>query len=360
MSNVTAPARPPAPPDQPRRSSVLVQLARRREPPLVVVTLAIFLITTGLKPSFGSGGNISFLLADAMPLAILAVGQTVVCLVRGIDLSVAPTLGIAAVATGFLAQDYQSSVLLMLPLALAIGLGLGLVNGLFVTYARIPPIIATLGTFTVYGGVQELICNTRTVVTVPSSYVTLGNRNLVGDIPYLLIPGVVVTAAMALILWRTKWGRAIYAVGNNAEAAFRAGIRANAVLISAYAVCGALAGLAGLAFLVHYDSAGYTTGSETNLQLTSIAAALIGGTTLLGGKGGVVGSFLAALFLEVVTEAVIVAGIPFVWQYAAVGVLLLAAILIDAYQSSGRRSLRGAIGELMTRGRGLRPEGRTS
>jgi ribose/xylose/arabinose/galactoside ABC-type transport system permease subunit len=278
-------------------------------------------------------------------------------LVRGIDESVAPIFGIAAVSTGFLAQDYHSSVVLMLPLALAIGGGLGIVNGLFVTYARIPPIITTLGTFTVYGGIQELICNTRTVVTVPSSYVTLGNRNLVGDIPYMLIPGLVITAVVALILWRTKWGRSLYAVGNNAEAAFRAGIRVNAVLISAYAVCGMLAGLGGLAFLVHIDSAGYTTGTEININLTSIAAALIGGTTLLGGRGGVIGGFLAALFLEVVTEAVIVAGIPFVWQYAAVGVLLLAAILIDAFQNRGHHSLRGALAQRITSGRGLTAEG---
>jgi ribose/xylose/arabinose/galactoside ABC-type transport system permease subunit len=193
---------------------------------------------------------------------------------------------------------------------------------------------------------------------VPSSYATLGNRNLVGDIPYMLIPGLAITAVVALILWRTKWGRSIYAVGNNAEAAFRAGIRVNAVLISAYAVCGLLAGLGGLAFLVHIDSAGYTTGTEININLTSIAAALIGGTTLLGGRGGVIGGFLAALFLEVVTEAVIVAGVPFVWQYAAVGVLLLAAILIDAFQNRGR-SLRGALAEMVTRGRGLTPEGGT-
>ena len=336
----------------PRRSSALAQFARRREPLVVVVTLAVFLVTTALKPSFGAGGNISFLLADAMPLAILAVGQTVVCLVRGIDLSVAPTLGIAAVATGFLAQDYGSSVALMLPLALAIGLGLGIVNGLFVAYARIPPIIATLGTFTVYGGIQELICNTRTVVTVPLSYNTLGNRNLFGDIPYLLVPGLLVTCVMAVILWRTKWGRAVYAVGNNAEAAYRAGIRVNAVLISAYAVCGLLAGLAGLAFLVHYGNAGYTSGSDTNVQLTSIAAALIGGTTLLGGRGGVIGSFLAALFLEVTSEAVIASGIPFAWTYAATGVLLLAAILIDAYQNS-ELSMRHALVELLRGGRGL-------
>ena len=338
-----------------RRPSALAGVTRRREPLLVVVTIVVFVITSVLQPAFGSGGNISFLLADAMPLAIVAVGQTIVMLVRGIDVSVAPIFGIAAVSTGFLAQDYQSSVLLMLPLALGIGIGLGIVNGLFVAYARIPPIITTLGTFTVYGGIQELICNTRTVVTVPSSYVTLGNRNLFGDIPYMLVPGLIVTAVMALVLWRTKWGRSLYAVGNNADAAFRAGIRVNAVLVSAYAVCGMLAGLGGLAFLVHIDSAGYTTGTEININLTSIAAALIGGTTLLGGKGGVIGGFLAALFLEVVTEAVIVAGIPPVWEYAAVGVLLLAAILIDAFQNRGR-SLRGALTERIAGGRGLPAE----
>jgi ribose/xylose/arabinose/galactoside ABC-type transport system permease subunit len=358
VSDVAAPAGRPAPAKEARRSSALAQFARRREPLLVVVTIAVFLITTALEPGFGSNGSISFLLADAMPLAIVAVGQTIVMLVRGIDVSVAPIFGIAAVSTGFLAQDYHSSVILMLPLALGIGIGLGVVNGLFVAYARIPPIITTLGTFTVYGGVQELICNTRTVVTVPSSYVTLGNRNLVGDIPYMLIPGLFVTALMALILWRTKWGRSLYAVGNNAEAAFRAGIRVNAVLISAYAVCGMFAGLGGLAYLVHIDSAGYTTGTEININLTAIAAALVGGATLLGGKGGVIGPFLAALFIEVIEQAVIVAGIAFSWQYAAVGVLLLAAILIDAFQNRGR-TLRGTLAELVTRGRRLTPEGGT-
>jgi ribose/xylose/arabinose/galactoside ABC-type transport system permease subunit len=359
MSDVAAPLGPSSPARAARRSSAFASLARRREPLLVVLTIAIFLITTALKPAFGSRGNISFLLADAMPLAIVAVGQTIAMLVRGIDVSVSGIFGIAAVSTGFLAQDHHASVVLMVPLAAAIGIGLGFVNGLFVTYARIPPIIATLGTFTVYGGIQQLICGTSFVYMLPQSYVHLGNRDLVRGIPYMLIPGLLITAVMALILWRTKWGRSIYAVGNNAEAAFRAGIRVNAVLVSAYTVCGMLAALGGLAFLVHIDSAGYTTGTEINENLMSIAAALIGGTTLLGGKGGVIGSFLAALFIEVVNEAVIVAGIPFVWTYAATGVLLLAAILIDAYQNSGR-SLRGTLTELMTRGRALAEQGGTS
>jgi ribose/xylose/arabinose/galactoside ABC-type transport system permease subunit len=344
-----------------QRLSALRRLLGQRELLLVALTLAVFLVTFAVNSGFGTSGNISFLLADAMPLAILAVGQTIVCLVRGIDLSVAGILGVAAVSTGFLAQDHNASVWLMLPLALAIGICLGMINGLFVVFARIPPIIVTLGTLIIYQGIQLLICGSRTVVTVPTSYITLGNRNLFSDIPYMLVPGLVVTVVMAILLRRTSWGRSLYAVGSNADAAFRAGIRVNAVLVSAYAVCGMLAGLGGLAFLVHYDSANGQSGIETNIQLWSIAAVLIGGTTLTGGRGGVVGSFIAALFLEVTIEAVIVLGVPQVWDSAAVGILLLAAILVDRYQTSGislrkvlaaPRSRRTAVGHgRITRGR---------
>lgn len=331
----------------PLRHAGLRRLLGQRELLLVALTLAVFLVTFAVNSGFGQSSEISFLLADAMPLAILAVGQTVVCLVRGIDLSVASVLGVAAVSTGFLAQDHNASVWLMLPLALAIGIVLGLVNGLFIVFARIPPIIVTLGTLIIYQGIQLLICGSQTVVTVPNEYITLGNRNLFSDIPYMLIPGLVVTVIMAVTLRRSSWGRSLYAVGSNAEAAFRAGIRVNAVLISAYVVCGMLAGLGGLAFLVHYDSANGQSGIETNIQLWSIAAVLIGGTTLTGGRGGVVGSFLGALFLEVTIQAVIVLGVPQVWDSAAVGVLLLAAILVDRYQNGGvslRQVLAGATG----------------
>ena len=325
-----------------QRYSALRRLMRRRELLLVVLTLAIFFITYLDNRGFGENGYISFMLADAMPLAILAVGQTIVCLVRGIDLSVAGVLGIVAVSTGFLAQDDGSSVWLMLPLALGLGIGLGLVNGLFVVFARIPPIIVTLGTLVVYQGVQTLIAGNGTASTLPPTYARIGNGDFLPELPYMLIPGVVVTVLVALALWRTAWGRSIYAVGSNAEAAFRAGIRVRLVLISAYTVCGMLAGLGGLAFLVHVGSADSQSGISTNINLYSIAAALIGGTALTGGRGGVVGSFIAALFLEVITQAVVILGVPQIWDAAAVGVLLLAAILLDRYQTSGY-SLREAL-----------------
>lgn len=338
-----------------QRTAQVRRFMRRREPPLVIVTLLVFGVTTLLKPGFGASNNVSFMLATAMPLAVLAVGQTVVCLVRGIDLSVAPVLGIAAVSTGFLAQDHGDSVWSMIPLAIGIGIGLGFVNGLFITYARIPPIIATLGTYTVYSGVQQLICNSATVVTLPTQYEAVGIHDFIAPIPWLVIPGIVVTVVMALILRRTKWGRSLYAFGNNADASYRAGIRVNFVQLSAYTVCGTLAGLGGLVYLCKYTSAGYVSGEDISIQLQSIACVLIGGTTLTGGKGGVVGSFIAAIFLTVVLEAVIVLKINFDWENAVVGVLLLAAILVDAYQNRQGASMRYSLGRMFL----SRPTART-
>jgi ribose/xylose/arabinose/galactoside ABC-type transport system permease subunit len=329
-----------------QRASQLRRFMRRREPPLVIVTLVVFGFTALLEPDFAAFSNISFMLATAMPLAVLAVGQTIVCLVRGIDLSVAPVMGIAAVSTGFLAQDHGDSVWSMIPLALGIGVGLGFVNGLFITYARIPPIIATLGTYTVFAGVQQLICNSSTVITLPAQYEAVGIHDFVAPIPWLVIPGIVVTVVMALTLRRTKWGRSLYAVGNNTDSAYRSGIRVNFVQLSAYTVCGTLAGLGGLVYLCKYTSAGYVSGEDISIQLQSIACVLIGGTTLTGGKGGVVGSFIAAIFLTVVLEAVIVWKINFDWQNAAVGVLLLAAILVDAYQNRQGGSMRESLSRI--------------
>ena len=344
MTGVAQPLAPTAAPGRPQGGLFAFgRFMRRREPLLVVLSLAVFFFTYALEPSFGQRGNISFLLADSMPLAVLAIGQTIVCLVRGIDLSVAPILGISCVSAGFYAQDYGTSIWPLIPLGVGIGFGLGLLNGLFVTYARIPPIVTTLGTLGIYGGLQELICGSSEINVVPPTYHTLGNGDFLPDVPYLLIVGVVVMVVMAFALWKTPWGRALYAIGNNIDAAFRAGIRVNLVLVSAYAVCGMLAGLAGLAWLVHIDYASSVTGSAESLQLWSIAAAMVGGVTLTGGKGGVIGALLAAIFLDVCTNATLVAGIPVIWNSASVGVLLIIAILID-YVQSGGYSLRQMFG----------------
>ncbi len=323
----------------------LSRLLAMRELQLVLVTVVIFAITTAHASTFISAGNISFLLADAMAVAVIAVGQTIVVLTRGIDLSVAPILGTAALAVGFLAQNHNLTPLEGLPLALAIGAAMGLGNGFMVALAGIPPIIATLGSLAIYSGVQAIVAHSQEVVTLPPAYFNLGNGDAINGIPYLALIGAGVAIAFALILWRTRFGRSIYAVGNNAEAARRAGINVSRVTVSSYVLCGALAGLGGLIFLAHVGSADSTTGTDSNIQLTAIAATLIGGTTLTGGKGGVIGSFLAAIFLEVALAALVEFRLNPIWEPAGVGVMILLAVLADP--TTGRPSLRSALRMLL-------------
>jgi len=318
-----------------------------RELQLVFVTLIVFVITTIHDSSFAAVGDISFLIADIMAVAIVAVGETLVVLTRGIDLSVAPILGTAALAVGFLAQNHGLTPLEGLPLVLAIGAVLGLGNGFLVAIAGIPPIIATLGTLAVYSGVQGIVANGNEVVTLPPSYFNLGNDQLLSGVPYVGVIGLGVTLLFALILWRTRFGRSIYAVGSNAEAARRAGINVKRVLISTYVLCGALAGLGGLVFLAHVGSADSTTGTDSNIQLTAIAATLIGGSTLTGGKGGVIGSYLAAIFLSVALAALVDVRLNPIWEPAGVGVMILIAIFAD--RSTGRPSIRSALAGMLER-----------
>lgn len=315
-------------------------LLRRREIQLVVAILGLFALCTALHPQFGVSSNIAFILADSVTIMVVATGQTIVVLGRGIDLSVSPILGITVVAIGFPAQDQNLNIWLALLFALLIGTGLGIGNGFLVSVIGIPPIIATLATLTIYGGWQFIICGNSSVVSIPANYSNFGNANLLPVIPWLLVVGISAVVASSLFLGRTITGRSIYAVGNNADAAFRAGIPVRRVLFSTYLICGFLTGLAGFLYLCQIGSATSTTGTDSNTNLMSIAAALIGGTTLLGGRGGPVGSALGAVFLSEALQAMISFRINELWDPAGVGVLILIAVVADRKGAPVRQLLR--------------------
>ncbi len=306
----------------------------------MVAILALFALCTALHPQFGVSSNIAFILADSVTIMIVATGQTIVVLGRGIDLSVSPVLGIAVIGIGFPAQDHNLNIWLALLFALLIGAGLGIGNGFLVSVVGIPPIIATLATLTIYGGWQFIICGGESVVNVPAAYSNFGNANLLPVVPWLLVVGVAAVAAAYVFLTRTITGRSIYAIGNNADAAFRAGIPVRRILFTTYVICGFLAGLAGFIYLCQIGSATSTTGSDSNTNLMSIAATLIGGTTLLGGRGGPVGSALGAVFLSEALQAMISFRINELWDPAGVGVLILIAVVADRKGAPVRQLFR--------------------
>ena len=319
----------------------------RREVQLVVVMVAIVAVSTQQNSDFFSSRVIANVFIAAMVTVFVSLGQTFVMLTKGIDLSVAPILGLSAVIVGFAAQNHNLNLWVGILLGAGVGIAFGIGNAILVSLFRLPPIIATLGTFSVYGGIQYMITNGSQVTMVPLQYTNYGiaTNTLVAGIPKILVAGVVATIVVALVLNHTVFGRSVYATGDDAEAAFRAGIPVRRVTFIAYVVCGLFAGLAGVVYLTRTGSADALTGTQTNENLNAIAAALLGGTALTGGRGGAVGAFLGSVFLSLTLSSMGIAfGIANEWQPAGIGVLILLAVVADP---RARRS--GVIASLRLR-----------
>ena len=300
----------------------------RREITLLVATIATILIVSVFRHNFLSAQNLRFMLLNSVVLSLLALGQTLVIASRGIDLSVAPVLGLTAVATGLLAQGSGLPLIAAFGLALLIGLVLGAINGLLVARLVIPPIITTLGTYSLYSGLIFIISNGTQVDSVPHAYSVLGNGVLA---PFLPVPIPVAILGLVLLLtWfmlgHTRFGRALLAVGNNSAAAYNAGIAVTSVQVRVYALSGVLAALSGLMFLCYTGSATVTTGTGDHMELQSIAVALIGGTAIAGGRASMVGTVLGSLFLSVVLTALVFVHVPPIWYSAGEGLMILVTV----------------------------------
>jgi len=322
-------------------------LLRRREILVTAVIVIVVAASTAAHPYFWASGNIAFIFADSVVIAFLALGESFVMIGRGIDLSVGAIMGLSAIIVGFQIQNHNMTLLPAVGLGLVVGLVFGLGNGLLVGWVRLPPIIATLGTLSVYSGLEFVITNGNQVDTIPSSITNLGSDTVLPGIPVILLLTLPFVLISAYVLRYTAFGRSIYAVGDDAEAAYRAGIGVQRTLFGTYLISGALSGLGGVAYLIYTSGASSTTGINDNL--TAIAAAIIGGTALTGGVGGAVGPFVGSVFLTVTLTAMSFAHVADVWQPAGVGVLVLLAVVYDSRarrpgHRAGRSGWRGWSG----------------
>ncbi len=315
-------------------------LLRRREILVSAVIVVVVAASTAAHPYFWASGNIAFIFADSVVITFLALGESFVMLGRGIDLSVGAIMGLSAIVVGFRIQDHGMTLLPAVALGAAVGLVLGLGNALLVGVVRLPPIIATLGTLSVYTGLEFVVTNGNQVDTIPSSITNLGSNTVLPGIPVILLLTLPFVLVSAWVLRYTSFGRSLYAVGDDAEAAYRAGIGVQRVLFSTYLISGLLSGLGGVAFLIYTSGASSTTGINDNL--TAIAAAIIGGTALTGGVGGAIGPFVGSVFLTVTLTAMSFAHVADVWQPAGVGVLVLLAVVYDSRAAARGGTLRRA------------------
>jgi ribose transport system permease protein len=289
--------------------------------------------------SFASSTNLRNIAVDAAVLLVLAVGSTYVIITAGIDLSVGSVLVFSGVVAAKLMEavggESTGVILLGLGAALGSGLGWGLFNGIVIAKLKVPALIVTLGSFGAALGFAQLITDGVDVRDVPFPLVeSVGTGRLFGEIPWLVVIAGGVALVFGVVLALTRFGRHTYAVGSNEEAARRAGINVDRHLIKVYALAGTLSGLAGFMSLARFATT--TIGGHSTDNLQAIAAVVIGGTSLFGGIGSVLGTVAGVFIPAVLENGFVILGVQPFWQEVAVGAVLILAVYLDQLRRRAR------------------------
>ena len=314
-----------------------MNILKQREP-LLAAMVVLLVVAVGLRtPVFLSAGSLANLVTDSTLLVMLALTQMLVIVTRGVDLSVASNLALSGMVAAMLGAHYPSLPLALIMLAaVAVGLGLGLVNGWLIGFLELPPIVVTLGTMSVYRGAVFVLSGGAWVSAhqMPANFIAFPLDRLLG-LPHLVWIAAATLALMAWIARSTRFGRDLYAIGNAPQCAGYIGIPSHRRLLGTYALSGAVAGLCGYLWVARYAVA-YTE-IAYGFEFTVIAACVIGGVSIGGGVGTVLGATLGALFLTVIGNALPVLQVSPFWQSALTGLVILVAVLINA-RGAGRRS----------------------
>jgi ribose transport system permease protein len=299
---------------------------------IVLILAGMIVAFSVLEPdSFSTVNNTRNLATNAAILLVVAVGMTFVIITAGIDLSVGSVLVFAGVVSAKAMNgmgDGAGVILVGLLVALAAGLGWGVLNGILITKARVPSLIVTLGTLGMALGLSLIITNGVDVREVPPRLVTgIGVGRAFGEIPWLVLIAAGVAVFFGVLLHATRFGRHTYAIGSNEEAARRAGIAVDRHLIAVYGISGLLAGLAGFLSLARFATT--TIGGHATDNLQAIAAVVLGGTSLFGGIGTVLGTVVGVFIPAVLQNGFVITGVEPFWRDVAVGAVLIAAVYLD-------------------------------
>jgi rhamnose transport system permease protein len=307
---------------------------------LVVVVLGVAL--TSLAPIFASEANLRNIALDSSLLLVLAAGVAVVVVTRNLDLSVGSAVGVTAMVIGVLGREFPQIPTALLPVAgIAVGVMIGLINGFAVAYLKISSIIFTLGMLSLLRGLVYWTSGSQQVDAneVRPELVLLSTNGPL-DVPWIVLLGVLATAAVWMFLNASRLGRSMYAVGSNPTAAKLRGLPTNRAIVSAFAISGLMSGVGGLIYISRYSFVQNTTG--VGLELTALAAVVIGGVSIFGGSGSVIGAAVGALMLTVISNGFAIINLSVYWRNAVFGLLIIAAISIEAIGRSDRRRRRRA------------------
>lgn len=323
------------------------------------VFLVILIGAFSTAPGFFSLDNFQAILANNSLLLVLALGQTFVIITGGIDLSTGWVMGLASVAASLVMRQYPLDANLTLVIVsgfltcVVIGLAAGYINGVVISKLKVPPFIATLGMYGIARGFGYILSGGPPVSVNQPGIGQFGNgfifyfhptagwslfntpagisgfelRNVVRILPYLIIYFIIALVVVHWVLSKTKFGQHVYAVGGSAMAALRAGIPVNRIITQVYMLSALMAGLAGFLYVMRYSGGVASAGDALNLN--SIAAIVVGGASLMGGEGTLIGTLVGTLIIAVIQNGLIILGIDPFYQYVAVGVIIIFAVLID-------------------------------
>jgi ribose/xylose/arabinose/galactoside ABC-type transport system permease subunit len=310
-----------------------------RELLLVALMLAIAAAVTVASPVFLTWGNLANLLRSNAVNGIMAMGMMLVIVTGNIDISIGSGIvvsgGVAAVLAQALPKDVNPlvGVLLCFLVSTATGVAIGLINGFFVSWLHIPSIIVTLSTMSILRGLICVITKGQWITGLPKWFITMANRNIGGVYIGVFIWGGVIFVTWALVNW-TNFGRKILATGGNPSAAERVGIRTRRIGLFVFAFIGATVGLAGVVFVSQTGMLDPMVGS--GYEMTLIAAVVIGGASLSGGRASILGTVLGMLLLSLIDNALVIAGLPVYFQKFVTGVLILLAVVASALRAANR------------------------
>lgn len=300
-------------------------LLKNRELSAFFAIVALFVVLVALNPAYFSLQTLAMIFASSQILCLLALGATLVMLTRNIDVSVGSTVGLCAIAVG-VALNNGYGLATAIAFALAIGALAGAFNGLLVVGLRIPAIVATLGTLGLYRGVMLLWTGGKWIEGLPDSLKSLSEPAFIGVSPlgWLVLA---LLLAGGWLLFATAFGRDFYAVGDNLAAARQLGVAVNRTRMLAFTLNGMLAACAGIVFAAQIGFVPNQTGS--GLEMKAIAACVLGGISLLGGTGTLLGAFLGAFFLTQIDTVLVLFRLPAWWNDFIAGLVLLGVLVLD-------------------------------
>jgi ribose/xylose/arabinose/galactoside ABC-type transport system permease subunit len=306
--------------------------ASLREYGIIVAFVAEVIIFSAASDHFFTVSNLTNVTLQTSVLAIIAAGMTFVILTAGIDLSVGSLVAVSGVVCALLLK-LPVPVALVIPLGigggLVVGLASGALSGLFIARFSITPFIATLAMMTIWRGAAYLLVGGRPVWGLPEAFDFLGSGRLFGA-PFPTVVMIVVFVIAWFVLAHTPFGRHVYAVGGNAEAARLAGIPTTRVTVLVYVICGGLAALSGAILASRMSSGQPNAGLMFELEV--IAAVVVGGTSLFGGRGGIVGTFFGAMLIGVLRNGLNLVGVGSYVQQVVLGFVILLAVMLDQYR----------------------------